>query len=431
MAEPVLMPQVGQDIKTARIVDWLKKETQEVKKGEVIAVVESDKAAFDVEAYASGVLLKILHPEGQEVEVLTPIAYIGQPGERIEDGGQTAGDKAPRVQDATPESAIRHHVTPGFDRGPQSAIGKRMAVSPSARRLAQEKGINLETVHGTGPGGRITKEDILAAVRSAPARVSEEAPPGVTTSSAGVAQTTTPEDTVVVFSSMRTRIAERLTRSKQTIPHFYISMDVDMSEAMTWRQQFNESRQTKVTLTDMIVKAVAKALRQYARMNAHVDQDKIILKRAVNVGVAVSCPPQPRRAAAHPGCASGDEGLIVPVVAGADNKSLVEISSAARENAEAARTGRLKPQAVGSFTVTNLGMFAVDTFVPVINPPEAAILAVGAVAKKPAVVGSQIVPRDLMTMVLACDHRAIDGTYAAQFLGKIRQHLENPVSLEG
>ncbi len=214
---------------------------------------------------------------------------------------------------------------------------------------------------------------------------------------------------------MRARIAERLTRSKQTIPHFYISMDVDMSEALSWRQRINENRQTKVTITDMIVKAVATALSQYARMNAHVEQDKIILKRAINVGVAVSV----------------DEGLIVPVIADADKKSLGEISSAARENAEGARTGRLKPQALGSFTVTNLGMFAVDTFVPVINPPEAAILAVGAVAKKPAIVGGQVVPRDVMTMVLACDHRAIDGTYAAQFLGKIKQYLENPASLEG
>jgi pyruvate dehydrogenase E2 component (dihydrolipoamide acetyltransferase) len=408
MAEPVLMPQVGQDIKTARIVDWLKKENQEVKKGEVIAIVESDKAAFDVEAYTTGVLLKILHPEGHEVEVLTPIAYIGRPGERIEDGGQTAEDRAHKVEDATPESAIRHVVTPGSDRGPQSEIGERLAVSPSARRLAKEKGVDLATVTGTGPGGRITKEDILAAAgRKSNTAAGGGAAPGVPMTGPN-----SPEDTVVAFTPMRARIAERLTRSKQTIPHFYLSVDVDMSEAMRWRQQFNERRQTKVTVTDMIVKAVATALSQHGRMNAHVEPDRIILKRAVNIGVAVSV----------------DEGLIVPVIADANKKTLVEISAAARENAEAARCGRLKPQAVGSFTVTNLGMFAVDTFVPVINPPEAAILAVGAVARRPAVVGDRIVPRDLMTMVLACDHRAVDGTYAARFLGRIKEHLENPGS---
>ena len=405
MAEPVRMPQVGQDIKTARIVDWLKKENQEVKKGDVIAVVESDKAAFDVEAYTSGVLLKILYPEGQEVEVLTPIAYIGQPGERIEDGQQTTEDRGQTAEVAISESAIRN---------PQSAIGERLAVSPSARRLAQEMGVNLQTVQGTGPGGRITKEDILAAARSGPVRAYEETPHRVTASDTRTIQIAPAEDTVVVFSPMRARIAERLTRSKQTIPHFYISMDVDMTEAVTWRQRFNKGRQTKVTVTDMIVKAAATALRQYPRMNAHVEQDKVVLKRTVNVGVAVSV----------------DEGLIVPVIADADGKSLVEISSAARENAEEARAGRLKPQALGSFTVTNLGMFAVDTFVPVINPPEAAILAVGAVAKKPAIVGGQVVPRDVMTMVLACDHRAIDGAYAAQFLGAVQQQLENPNSLE-
>jgi len=415
MAEPVLMPQVGQDIKTARIVDWLKKENQAVKKGEVIAVVESDKAAFDVEAYTSGVLLKILHAEGQEVEVLTPIAYIGQPGEKIEDGGPKTEEGGQTAPGAASESAIGNHVTPGPDRGPQSATADRLAVSPSARRLAQEKGVDLATVQGTGPGGRITKEDILAAARGVATGAAQEVPGPLSGSPHGLKPILhTPDDTVVVFTPMRARIAERLTRSKQTIPHFYISMDADLSEALCWRQRFHEKGQTKVTVTDMIVRAVAAALPEYGRMNAHVEPDRIILKRAVNIGVAVSV----------------DEGLIVPVVADADQKSLIEISAAVRENAEAARAGRLKPQALGSFTVTNLGMFAVDTFVPVINPPEAAILAVGAVAKKPAVVGGQIVPRDRMTMVLACDHRAVDGTYAARFLGKVREYLENPASLE-
>lgn len=397
MAEPVLMPQVGQDIKTARIVDWLKQENQEVRKGEVIAVVESDKAAFDVEAYASGVLLKILHAEGQEVEVLTPIAYIGRPGESVEDAGEKTEDRGQTAEHVGSQSAMPDA---------QPTAEARLAVSPSARRLAKEQGIDLGTVKGTGPGGRIIKEDVLAAVRSAPARADEETPHGVTTNS---------EDTVIVFSPMRACIAERLTRSKQTIPHFYISMDVDMSEALVWRQRFNESRQTKVTITDMVVEAAAQALLQYVRLNAHVEQDRIILKQAVNIGVAVSL----------------DEGLIVPVIADAGRKSLVDISCAARENAEAARAGRLKPQATGSFTVTNLGMFGVDTFAPVINPPEAAILAVGAATRKPTVVGDQIVPRARLTLVLACDHRAVDGTYAAQFLGMVRQQLENPTAFEG
>jgi len=398
MAEPVMMPQVGQDIKTARIVDWLKEENDEVKKGEVIAVVESDKAAFDVEAYASGVLLKVLYPEGEEVEVLTPIAYIGQPGETVEaiDRGPVgAGPRACPDAPGQPREGAAANPPSAIDRPqPQG----RMAISPSARRMAGQMGVGLEGITGSGPGGRIIKRDILAASSSRGADSGSEQP----------------EDTVVVFSPMRARIAERLTRSKQTIPHFYLTVDVDMSEAVAWRRRFNETNGTKITFTDMIVKAVAMALVEFPRMNSHVEPDRMVLKAAINVGVAVSV----------------EDGLIVPVIADADKKSLAQISSTARENVEAARAGRLKPQAIGSFTVTNLGMHGVDTFVPVINPPEAAILAVGAVARRPAVVGDEILARDRMTMTLASDHRAVDGTYAAQFLARVRAHLENPASLE-
>ncbi len=388
MAEPVLMPQVGQDIKTARIVDWLKKENDTVKQGEVIAVVESDKAAFDVEAYAAGVLLKILHAEGEEVEVLTPIAYIGVPGENIEDAERAReAVRTDTLASASEKTVCTAHPT-----------SDRVAASPSARRIAGEQGICLDALTGTGPAGRIIKRDVQAAVAEAGA-----AP-----------QTMEQDDTVIMFSPMRARIAERLTRSKQTIPHFYLSVDVDMSEALHWRRQFNEARGLKVTITDLIVKAAALALVEYPRMNAHVECDRMVLKAAVNIGVAVSVA----------------DGLMVPVVANADKKSIAQVSAAARENAEAARAGRLKPQAIGGFTVTNLGMHGVDTFVPVINPPEAAILAVGAVATRPAVVDDRVVARDMMTMTLACDHRAVDGACAAQFLGKIRHHLENPASLE-
>lgn len=384
MAQPVMMPQVGQDIKTATIVEWRKRENDPVEKGEVIATVESDKAAFDVEAYTSGVLLKVLYPEGQEAEVLTPIAYIGRPGERV-------------VETATltpPGSGSEAVVTPPTaSAGAESKAG--VSASPSARRVARERGIALETVTGTGPGGRITKQDVLGAA-SRPA------------------ETSTPSGTVVPFSPMRMRIAERLTRSKQTIPHFYISMDVDMTDAMGWRRRFNETQQCRVTVTDLIVKAAAGALAEHPNINAHVEPDRIVLQPAVNVGIAVSVA----------------EGLIVPVVADADRKDLREISIASRANAEAARAGHLKPQALAGFTVTNLGMHAVDTFVPVINPPEAAILAVGAISRKPAVVGDAVVPRDMMTMTLACDHRAVDGAEAARFLEHIKEHLENPDSLK-
>lgn len=382
MAEPVMMPQVGQDIKTARIVDWLKKENDTVAKGEVIAVVESDKAAFDVEAYVSGILLKILHSEGDEVEVFAPIAYIGSPGEEIEDTGSATEDRKVSVpsRQEEPCEAIR-------------PVDDHRGVSPSARRMAKERQISLEGICGSGPAGRIVKRDVLAALECD--RNADR-----------------PEE--IVFSPTRMRIAERLTRSKQTIPHFYLAREVDLSEAMVWRRRFNEAGGEKVTVTDMIVKAVATALAKYPKMNAHVEPGRMMLHKAVNVGVAVSV----------------EEGLIVPVVADADKRSLVEISRVSRENAAAAREGRLKPQAIGGFTVTNLGMYGVDTFIPVINPPEAAILAVGAVVRKPTVAGDRIVIRDLMTMILASDHRAVDGVYAARFLAEIKQYIENPASLE-
>jgi pyruvate dehydrogenase E2 component (dihydrolipoamide acetyltransferase) len=273
-----------------------------------------------------------------------------------------------------------------------------VAASPSARKLARERGINLKAITGTGPGGRITKKDVLAAV-SAQCR---EQP------------TVADEDTVVPFSPMRARIAQRLTHSKRSIPHFYISMDVDMSEALAWRQSYNDKSGMKVTITDMIIKATASALSEFRRINGHVEDDKIILRKAIHIGVAVSV----------------EEGLIVPVIADADQKSLDEISAASKQNAEAAKLGRLKPQSPGTFTITNLGMHAVHTFVPIINPPECAILAVGTIARKPAVVAGTIAVREVMTATLACDHRAVDGTYAAQFLERIKYCLENPSSLE-
>ena len=389
MATAVLMPQVGQDIKTAKIIEWLKKENDHIEKGDIIATVESDKAAFDVEAYDSGVLLKILHPKGEEVEVLTPIAYLGQPGERIEE----IAALQKRTDRATKEGSVGKTVP-----GQATETKGGVAASPSARKLAREKGISLDAIAGTGPGGRITRKDVLAAFSAGAGR---------TELAAG--------DVAVPFSPMRARIAERLTRSSQTIPHLYLLIDVDMSHALAWRQQYNQKSKTRVTVTDMIIKAAAVALCEFRKLNAHVDADKIILKKAINIGVAVAV----------------DEGLIVPVVAEADQKNIAEISTASRQNAEAARRGKLKPQRPSTFTISNLGMYSVDTVLPIINPPEVAILAVGRIAKRPVAVGDDVGLGEIMTMTLGCDHRAVDGTYAARFLERIKHYLENATLLEG
>lgn len=366
MAKPILMPQIGESIETGKIIEWLVKEGDSVRKGDVILVVESEKATFEVEAYESGVIQEILYSNGDEAEVLKPIAYLVQPGEDAEE----ALPKTPpeRVQQTS-----------------------RFA-SPSARRLAREHGIDLQTISGSGPHGRIIKRDVLEAVVSAPE-----------------IERVMAEDREIPLSRMRKVIAERMTRSKQTIPHFYLFSEVDMTEALAWRKAYNEKSNARVTITDMIVKAVASALSEFERMNAYAGDEKIILKRNINIGVAVSIP----------------DGLLVPVIPDADQKDVIEISRVCRENTEAARRGSLRTPAVGTFTITNLGMYSVSRFLPIINPPECGILGVGSIDRKVVAIGDGIHIRDIMPLCLACDHRAVDGVYAAQFLTKIKELMES------
>lgn len=376
---PIIMPQVGQDIPSATIIEWRKREGDRVEKGEVVLVVESDKASFEVEADRSGVLLKILHQEGEEVEILRPLAYVGQEGEVV------AEEELQEIAPAEAPSEPEREELPA--RPAVQDERARVFASPSARRLAGERGLELAGIKGTGPGGRITKRDVLAA-------------PVV-------------DDTVLPFGKMRRRMAERLTLSAQTIPHFYLSVDVDMTEAQQWRPAFNGEHGEQVTVTDMVIKASALSLAEFERINAHVEADRLILKRDVNVGVAVAM----------------DDGLLVPVIAEADRKGLVEVSRISRRNAETARRGAISSQAVGTFTISSLGMCAVSRFLPIINPPECAILAVSSVEQRVVHVAGGIAVRDMMTLTLGCDHRAVDGAYAAGFLNRIKAHLEQPAAI--
>ena len=329
---PVIMPQIGQDIRLGKIVEWRKAEGDRVEKGEVVLVVESEKASFEVEAEEAGVLLKVLYGEGAEVDVLSPVAYIGKPGET---GPEMEGREAAAVEAPYPEEPTAE--VPAARQRPEG----RLRASPSARRLATERGIGLSTITGTGPGGRITKEDVAAATEGT--------------------------DTAVLFGKMRRRIAERLALSAQTIPHFYISVEVDMTGAQARRRALNEEHAAHVTVTDLVIWAAARALRKFNRMNSHVGED-------------------PRR--------------------GVDNST-----------------------AKGTFTVTSLGMFGVTEFLPLINPPECAILAVGSVVGRVMPAGTGFAVREMMTLTLACDHRAADGIYAATFLNDIQQRLEKPGDL--
>ncbi len=384
---PIIMPQVGQDIPTGTIVQWLKQENDPVREGEELLVVESEKASFEVEAEQSGILLKIIRREGEEVEILQPVGYIGQPGEKFD---QRPADTAAEPQAAVPaaEQARQEQPAPATE---ATALPEKTLASPAVRRLAREKGVELAGIAGTGPGGRILKEDVLAK---------------------GPDEDT--EDTIVPFGKIRKGIARRLTLSKQTIPHYYVFVDVDMMDALEWRRCYNAAHGTRITITDLIIKAAAVALRSFPQLNAHVDGQQIVLKKNINIGVAVSV----------------DDGLLVPVIAEADQKSLTEISELSKRNAESARRGVMSAGPLGTFTISSLGMYSVKQFVPIINPPECTILAVASVEPRVVPVPGGIGTRDMMTLTLACDHRAVDGADAAGLLGEIKNNLERILDVQ-
>jgi pyruvate dehydrogenase E2 component (dihydrolipoamide acetyltransferase) len=399
------MPQIGENIKTGTIIEWLVKEGDSVNKGDIIVVVESEKAAFEVEADQSGVIQGILYSDGDEAEVLKPIAYLVEPGETIEGSLQAANRMTVKQKEQR---------RPDFGRE-KKAASSRFA-SPSARRLAREHGIDLSTISGSGPRGRIIKRDVLSAISHAtPAEEEPVAPtPAIIEAPVGAGfeparRRVLAEDREIPYSRMRKVIADRLTRSSQTIPHFYLFSEVDMTEALEWRATYNEKNQTRITVTDMIIKAAASALSEFERMNAHADSEKIILRKNVNIGVAVSV----------------SDGLLVPVIPDADRKDIQEISRICKGNAEAARRGVLRTPANGTFTITNLGMYSVSRFLPIIDPPECAILGIGSTERKVVAIGSGIHIRDIMPLCLACDHRAVDGVYAAQFLSKVKELMED------
>lgn len=383
MAQAVLMPQVGQDIETAVLVEWKVQCGDTVKATDVIALVESDKATFEVEAMAEGVILERVLEEGAEGKVLAPIAYIGKAGESVK------SEEPQELKTAEPEPSVDSSQTATAP----PTRKDRIIAAPAARRLAKEHGIDLATVKGTGPQGRIVKDDVLAVVGQE-----------LLTPAPG------PDDDIeeIPFSKLRSRIASRLTQSKQNIPHFYLYVDVDMTEAMTWRKAHNQESDTKISVTDMIVFATARALRTYPRLNAHVAENKLILHKHIHVGLAVSV----------------EDGLVVPVIDDTDTLSLDQTALVIRTSAQGARDGLLKAQSVGTFTISNLGMYEVGMFLPIINPPECAILGVGAISARPCIKHGGIAIAQMMTLALACDHRAVDGAYAAEFLQDLKQKLE-------
>lgn len=407
---PVRMPQVGENLTTGVVLEWSAAEGAKVERGDVLAVVESEKAAFEVTADAAGVLLRIDCPAGQEADVLGTIAWIGETGEEppapVDTGSGApavvaapAGASAPApVARARPAAAVERP-----DRVPSRPTPQRIFASPSARRLARQLLVDLHGVRGSGPAGRIVRRDVLAAALAdaggSPAAVSSIEP------------VVDGGDRVEPHTRLRAAIAERMSISNRDVPHFYLFADIDLTEAQTLRAGF--AADPPVSITDVVVAAVARSLRTHERVNAHVGANGVVLKAGRHVGLAVAV----------------DGGILVPALADADRCSLAELAARRVQLVESARTGVVAQSPAPTFTITSLAGFDVDRFLPIINPPECGILAVGRGGDRVVARDGEAVVRQVMTVCLACDHRAVDGAGAAAFLRDVRLAVEQPQQL--
>jgi len=466
----VQMPRLSDSMETGKILRWLKKEGDQVQKGEPLVEIESDKANIEVEAYATGKLSKIVVPEGESAPIGAVIAEIGDasaaaaaekapaPQGQAEaaepkQGARPASAETPKAQATKPEAhvaqadkAVAATAQSAADAGgeqyphggpddrtevgaaAQAALnvirrpaeqenGERQRVSPVARRLAEEHGVDLRRVQGTGPGGRITKEDVEAAAQRratpTPALTRER---GRETERQPVARPSG-EVEVVELSKLQTTVAMRLAQSAFSAPHFYVTSEIAMDDAVRLRQMFNEAvdKSEAISLNDLVVKAVALALTKFPEVNASWADGRIERKRDVNIGIAVGLP----------------DRLIVPVLRNADQKSLKDIAKESRQLIERARTNKASAQDYlgNTFSISNLGMYDVDQFTAIINPPDSGILAVGAIEDKPVVKDGQIVPGKRMRVTLSVDHRVFYGVTAAQFLQEVKRLLQSPMAL--
>ena len=448
MATELTMPQMGYDMQEGTVLRWLKGEGDTVANGEPIAEIETDKAVVEFESYAEGVLHRIIVPAGTTVPVGEPIALVGAQDEIFDAIDDTASDEGPTVpadvdsDEPAPSAAIpmppassdiateELHVAepePEVEEPPLAASPLR--ASPIARRIADERGIDITKVQGTGPGGRVVKDDVLAYQEPEPVEpeIMEEPEPEEVEAVEGeaaveaevmvVAEEEAADD-AMQLSRMRQQIARVTVRSKQEKPHFYVTSEVDMTEAMSLRQQINRSLEgegVRVTVNDLIIKACAAALRKHPKFNAFLDGDVIRPNDSVNIGIAMAV----------------EDGLLMPAIMGCEQMTLKSLALASKDLADRVQNGTLRPDEYtgGTFGVSNLGMFDVSTFVAIIQPPQTAILAVGTVAKRPVVRDDEIVIRQTMNATISADHRVVDGAEGAQFLMEVKNALESPLSL--
>jgi pyruvate dehydrogenase E2 component (dihydrolipoamide acetyltransferase) len=433
----VLMTQLSPTMTEGRIARWLKKEGDTLESGEVMAEIETDKATMEMEVVDEGVLHRILSPEGSTVAVGAPIAVIAEEGEEVAADYQPTSEASTEVAAVPAEVAVETTapvVTPAAPveavQAPAPAVvgsavntamdSTRIKASPLARRLAKQKGINLAAITGTGPKGRITKGDVEKTVKrgislgAGTAAVVTPAPRQMPT---GPLPYHEDEFEPVENSMMRKAIARRLTESKQQVPHFYLNVDVEMDRLMDLRAQLNEAADGafKLSVNDFVIKAVAKALVDVPAANASWTDASTLMHKHAHVSVAVAI----------------EGGLITPVIRFAEQKGIVDISNEVKELAGRARAGELKPEEYsgGTFSISNLGMYGIQQFSAIVNPPEGAILAVGATQERPVVKNGELTVAKMMTLTLSCDHRVVDGAVGAEYLAALKKHIEMPAGV--
>lgn len=420
MAEIVYMPKLSDTMTEGVVSDWHKKVGDKVSSGELLAEIETDKATMEFESFYDGVLLHIGVQKGEAAPINSIIAIIGKEGEDI--SKLLAGGSTPKVESKEESPVSKPTPEPVKETSSVATAAKsipttpvptviassdgRVYASPLARKVAQEKGIDISTVIGSGESGRVVKRDIDRFVPyDAPTRT-----PNFSSVASGVESYT--EEPI---SQMRKAIARRLAESKFSAPHFYLTLDIDMDNAIEARKALNAADGVKISFNDLVIKAAAIALKQHPAVNSSWLEDKIRRNQHVHIGVAVAV----------------DEGLLVPVVRFADSKGLVQIGYEVRDFAMKAKDKKLQPSdwEGNTFTISNLGMFGIESFTAIINPPDSCILAVGGIKQVPVVKNGQVVPGNVMKVTLSCDHRVVDGASGSAFLQTLKNYLENPVTL--
>ncbi|MCC7088513.1 MAG: 2-oxo acid dehydrogenase subunit E2 [Dehalococcoidia bacterium] len=416
MAIEVTMPQMGADMTEGTLLKWLKQVGDSVQRGDILAEIETDKATVELEAYESGTILKQLASEGDVVPVGDVIALLGEPSEAAPEVDRKPPAETPARRAIEPEAKER--AVASTSAAPAAAAetdaSGRIRVSPVARRMARDAGVDITALSGSGPDGRILRRDIESAI-AAGTRKAPPAEPAAARSAAPVARPAA--GAIEGLSKMRQAIARRMTLSKQTQPHYYLTLDIDMTAALAFREQLNASAtdEQRVSINDLVVKACAIALDRHPKFNAEFSEEGLVHHERENVCIGVAL----------------DDGLIAPAILDCQSKSLGRIAAESKDLVNRAREGRLKADELsdGTFTITNLGAFGVETLIGIINPPQAAILGVGSVMPQAVVRDGEVVVRQMMKVALSADHRVSDGAEGARFIKEIQALLEGPAAL--